>query len=176
MAINFPDSPTEGDKYTVGDRTWEWNGTYWKIFSSSSGTSSSLAFDDLSDVDMTIVAPSEGDIAYFDGAKWVAQPWKFTSGTGVTVTSATDGQILVYDSTTSDWVNTTADFAPTNSPTFTGYVEFTGITDFTDSVVIGIDALPGQTGQAGKYLTTDGTDASWAEIPAASPHPFSMIG
>lgn len=68
------------------------------------------------------------------------------------------------------------DKADLNSPTFTGYVEFTGITDFTDSVVIGIDALPDQTGQTGKYLTTDGTDASWAEIPAGSPHPFSMIG
>jgi hypothetical protein len=27
-----------------------------------------------------------------------------------------------------------------------------------------VDALPSQTGNAGKYLTTDGTDASWAEL------------
>lgn len=27
-----------------------------------------------------------------------------------------------------------------------------------------IDALPSQTGQAGKYLTTDGTDASWSDL------------
>lgn len=27
-----------------------------------------------------------------------------------------------------------------------------------------VDALPSQTGQSGKYLTTDGTDASWASI------------
>ena len=66
--------------------------------------------------------------------------------------------------------------ADLNSPTFTGYVEFTGITDFTESAVIGIDALPYQAGESGKYLTTDGEDASWAEIPAGSPHPFSMIG
>lgn len=66
--------------------------------------------------------------------------------------------------------------ADLNSPTFTGYVEFTGIVDFTESVVIGIDALPSQTNQSGKYLTTDGTNASWAEIPAGSPHPFSMLG
>lgn len=29
---------------------------------------------------------------------------------------------------------------------------------------ISIDSLPSQTGQSGKYLTTDGTDASWANI------------
>jgi hypothetical protein len=65
--------------------------------------------------------------------------------------------------------------ADLNSPTFTGYVEFDGVVDFTESVVLGIDALPDQTGQAGKFLTTDGMDASWADA-APSPHPFSMIG
>lgn len=65
--------------------------------------------------------------------------------------------------------------ADLNSPLFTGYIEFDGIVDFTESVVIGIDNLPDQTGNSGKYLTTDGTDASWVEI-STSPHPFSMIG
>lgn len=31
---------------------------------------------------------------------------------------------------------------------------------------IDIDALPSQTGQSGKFLTTDGTDASWANVDA----------
>lgn len=30
---------------------------------------------------------------------------------------------------------------------------------------VDIDALPSQTGQSGKFLTTDGTDPSWADIP-----------
>lgn len=29
-----------------------------------------------------------------------------------------------------------------------------------------VEALPAQTGEAGKYLTTDGTTASWAEVSA----------
>ena len=29
-----------------------------------------------------------------------------------------------------------------------------------------VDALPSQTGQSGKFLTTDGTDASWGSVPA----------
>ena len=37
-------------------------------------------------------------------------------------------------------------------------------TDGTDPSWGVIDALPDQTGNAGKYLTTDGTDESWAEV------------
>jgi len=42
----------------------------------------------------------------------------------------------------------------------------TGDVDFTGATITGIDALPDQTGNNGKYLTTDGTDASWATINA----------
>lgn len=43
------------------------------------------------------------------------------------------------------------------------------------------DALPAQSGNAGKYLTTDGTNASWATVsgggtPVDIIHPFAMIG
>lgn len=33
MAINFPDTPTTGDTYTVGDKTWKYDGEKWVIFS-----------------------------------------------------------------------------------------------------------------------------------------------
>jgi hypothetical protein len=29
MAIDFPNTPTVGDTFTVGDTTWEWTGTVW---------------------------------------------------------------------------------------------------------------------------------------------------
>lgn len=59
--------------------------------------------------------------------------------------------------------------APLSSPTFTGTVDFSGAT------VTGIDALPDQTGNTGKYLTTDGTDATWTELNVSQPiHPFVM--
>jgi hypothetical protein len=31
MAIDFPNSPTIVDTFTVGNRTWEWNGTKWGL-------------------------------------------------------------------------------------------------------------------------------------------------
>lgn len=30
-AINFPDSPTVGQTFTVGVRTWQWTGSTWDI-------------------------------------------------------------------------------------------------------------------------------------------------
>ena len=32
MAIDFPNSPTTGDTYTAGDRTWIWDGTVWASY------------------------------------------------------------------------------------------------------------------------------------------------
>lgn len=43
----------------------------------------------------------------------------------------------------------------------------TGDVDFSAATVTGIDALPSQSGNNGKYLTTDGTNASWATLNAS---------
>ena len=37
-----------------------------------------------------------------------------------------------------------------------------------------IDALPTQTGQTGKFLTTDGTDASWTTVDHTHSHPDEL--
>ncbi len=52
----------------------------------------------------------------------------------VSITTIADGQVLTYESASSLWKNTS------------------------------IDGIPTQTGNAGKYLTTNGTAASWAVI------------
>ena len=39
-------------------------------------------------------------------------------------------------------------------------------TDGTDASWADVDTLPSQSGQSGKFLTTDGTDASWASVSA----------
>lgn len=33
--LDFPSSPTIGDTYVAGGRTWQWNGTYWGVVGSS---------------------------------------------------------------------------------------------------------------------------------------------
>ena len=37
MAVNFPDSPSNGDAFTSGALTFTWNGSAWKL-DPSSGT------------------------------------------------------------------------------------------------------------------------------------------
>lgn len=49
-------------------------------------------------------------------------------------------------------------YAPLNNATFTGNV------NFTSASVIGIDALPNQSENENKYLTTNGVSASWATL------------
>ena len=68
--------------------------------------------------------------------------------------------------------NGTKTLAPTDSPTFTGTVDVTGAT------FDGLDALPDQSGNAGEYLTTDGTTASWVPLNNVEPtiHPMFIIG
>ena len=112
---------------------------------------------------------------------WESDTNKFKIGDGVnqwddlqyfTAGSGDDGSLEDYIPLTAIGVTV----APVASPTFTGLTDFQGIVDFSDAVVIGIDALPSQTGNEGKYLTTDGTTASWQTVAAAAPHPFTMIG
>ena len=45
MALNFPDNPNPTDTFSDGGRTWIWDGTTWKIYSS---TSSGILLGDLS--------------------------------------------------------------------------------------------------------------------------------
>jgi hypothetical protein len=54
--------------------------------------------------------------------------------------------------------NALASKAPISNPSFTGTVNFSGAT------ISGYSPFPTQTGQGGKYLTTNGTAVSWATI------------
>ena len=54
--------------------------------------------------------------------------------------------------------NALASKAPINNPAFTGTVSFSGAT------VTGYNPFPTQTGNGGRYLTTNGTAVSWATI------------
>jgi hypothetical protein len=92
------------------------------------------------------------------------------------VTSITSLPIASENYVNSEIESINLNKADTNSPTFTGLTDFEGIVDFSEAVILGIDALPNQNGNSGKYLTTNGNVASWQVIPAQTPHPFSMIG
>lgn len=60
MAIDFPDSPTINDTFTVLGRTWKWNGESWKVVGSAiRGINLKI-----SDAPPSDPAPAEGDMWY----------------------------------------------------------------------------------------------------------------
>jgi len=89
MAIDFPNSPTNGQTYTVGSFTWQYDGEKWV-------SANSIALDGLSDVSAS--APTSGDFLKWNGTAWVNDPINLgtdttgnymsdvTAGTGISVT------------------------------------------------------------------------------------------
>jgi hypothetical protein len=57
-----------------------------------------------------------------------------------------------------DQSSASAIYAPINSPSFSGEVSF------VSASVTGIDLLPSQSGNTGKFLSTDGTNALWETL------------
>jgi len=78
-------------------------------------TSTVSSIDDLSDVDTTTTSPSSGQVLKWDGSNWTpADDIDTTLSLGsasindlgdVNISSASDGQVLKYDSATSKWIN-----------------------------------------------------------------------
>ena len=73
----------------------------------------------------------------------------------------TQGQIWTRGSNTT---NATWADAPVSLPSQTGQSGKYLTTDGTNASWSTVDSLPSQTGQGGKYLTTDGTTASWDDV------------
>ena len=74
--------------------------------------------------------------------------------------------------TTRLWAKIKAGFVAKSGDTMTGALTLAGdpVSDLQAATKKYVDdnagGLPSQTGQSGKFLTTDGTDASWAEVDA----------
>lgn len=102
MAIDFPDSPTVNDTFSVGNRTWQWNGSYWTVVISSA--SNMLATTNYVDstvetgvrwneaVDLATATTLPNSPTYSNG----------TAGVGATLTAGSNARIVV------DGVNGTA--------------------------------------------------------------------
>lgn len=90
MAIDFPNSPTNGQTHVVGTFTWQYDGEKWV-------SANGIALDGLSDV--TAPTPSSGDFLKWNGSAWVNQSGVVTTGDTATVTSAmiADGTIVNGD-------------------------------------------------------------------------------
>lgn len=66
MAINFPDSPSNGDTVTVNNKVWTWNGTTWDVVISS--PLATLLVDADADTKIQVEESTDEDIIRFDTA------------------------------------------------------------------------------------------------------------
>ena len=132
MPINFPNSPSPSQLYSYDNKTWEWNGTYWEVYSAltsyitsaytvgdgfsdiSGVTGGNIALKSFSGVNLTII--DNGEKLTFSAA---SQPGVvlsyYVSGStpsGVTLNSGdrwldtTTGDELVYvnDGDSAQWI------------------------------------------------------------------------
>jgi hypothetical protein len=76
--------------------------------------------------------------------------------------TATNGVVTTGSYANPSWITSLDDGKVL--PSMTGNSGKFLTTDGTDSSWAAVDALPSQTGNSGKYLTTDGTDPSWATL------------
>lgn len=107
-----------------------------------------------------------------------AKDTTYTAGTGISITEDSDENLVISNTQTSaQWGNITGtlsnqtDLQTALNDKQDTLVSGTNIKTVNGNSLLGsgnvdIDALPSQTGHSGEFLTTDGTDASWADIPA----------
>ena len=118
MPINFPNSPSLNQQYTYDNKTWEWNGIYWEVYSALTSyiTSAYTAGDGYS----AISGVTGGNIVL-----------KSFSGINITITDSGD-KLTFSSSTTSSSVS--GNYLPLSGGTVTGDTIFqSGLTANTIS-------------------------------------------
>jgi len=114
-------------------------------------------------------------VKYYDGSQWneISGTGTTVSETAPTATSIGEGwfksstsELFIWDGTY--WVEATSVIQGETLPDQTGNSGKFLSTDGSDTSWQTVDALPGQTGNSGKYLTTDGSIASWDDVDAAT--------
>lgn len=153
MAIDFPNSPTNGQTYTVGSFTWQYDGEKWVA-------ANGINLDGLTDV--TITTPEEFQSLTYDGSGWVnsyapvvsyvrnAESNTLTTGTVVYIFSGTGDHASVKradndsDATSAKTIGVVAAniAASQNGPVVTrGYVDGIDLSAYTngDTLYLGED-------------------------------------
>lgn len=172
MAINFPDTPTDGQVFTSGTTSWTWFATpgLWRITSGPSGYTGSKGTTFIGDNPPS--SPVNGDtwwdtveglryVYYDDGtsSQWVQE--SIVGATGYTGYTGSQGATGFTGSQGAIGFTGSVGFTGSQGDTgFTGSAGFTGSTGFTGSAVTNVP-LSGSaktssyqltTGDIGKYI------------------------
>ena len=98
MAINFPDSPSNGDQYVVAGNTYTWNGVSWDA-TGSAGSSGSANIENDIDNHLNTSTASTGEVLSWNGSDydWVSNAGGGGGG-GNTLSDGDKGDITVSNS------------------------------------------------------------------------------
>jgi hypothetical protein len=114
------------------------------------------------------------EIGTWTGTEIALVSGRFLTGTAsqFKITGGTAGQALITDGSG----GLTFGDAGSSFPTQTGQAGKFLTTDGTDASWAAVDALPSQTGQAGEFLQTDGTTATWEPASGGYDVPSTSTG
>jgi len=139
MASIFPNSPELNSVFTSNGTTWQWNGEAWTVVASDGQTFTSV-----------ITSPSSQTIS----ADSPTDTLTIAAGTNISVSANSSNDTLTISSTIdTQSLITTASAAA-----------FASASVYTDSAIANFEALPNQSGNAGKYLSTNGSATSWVAL------------
>ena len=98
MAINFPDSPSNGDQYVVAGNTYTWNGVSWDATGSAGSSGSANIANDI-DNHLNTSSASTGEVLSWNGSDydWVADQTG-GGGSGNSLSDGDKGDITVSNS------------------------------------------------------------------------------
>ena len=132
MSINFPDSPTSGQVYTFGTRSWKWNGRSWVGTSATTGYTGSASYYSISDTPPS--SPNSGD-RWFDSVNGIELVWTVDANSSQWVEIAASGFIgFTGSSGTASATGYTGSVGYAGSQGYWGSVGFTGSQAYTGSV------------------------------------------
>jgi len=106
MPIDFPNTPSNGESFTVGDKTWTYNGSVWILtIGSAAIANASIDIDKLNAQDATPGYFLRVNTSANSGIKWeaVSSISSLDDVGDVTISNAAAGQVLKYDGNV--WIN-----------------------------------------------------------------------
>lgn len=159
MAIDIPDSPSNGDTYSVGDRTWRFNGTTWDavLFSAPTGPTGPTGATGAQGP----TGPQGTDINFVGSVANVgALPTTGNSNNDAYIVDS-DGNLYVWDG--SSWVDAGQIVGPIGPTGATGDTGPTGPTGAQGEI-----GPTGATGNSGPTGPTGSTGSAGATGPTGA--------
>lgn len=182
--VDFPSNPVAGNTYSINSQTWLYDGAGWvrttlnTVIPSQTGNAgrylttngSVVTWADSSSV--TVVSATQPALTAA-GTLWYDPEYGvlsvYASGVWTDVGGAAASTVLVADNPPVSAIQGNLWFNTTDLNTYVYYTDG----DSSQWIAVGIEdpttaasVLPSQSGNSGRYLTTDGTSTSWGTIQA----------